>query len=220
MMSSPLFTNREEAGRALATQCQEYAELDDVIVLGLPRGGVPIAYEIAKQIACPLDIILVRKLGTPLNKELAMGAIASGGVIVFNQDVINFERITLEQIEAVKARESAELKRRELHYRGDRPFPDLKNKTVILCDDGIATGATFRAAIEALKQHQPAHIIAAVPVCAPDTAYDIEARVDKLITLATPTPFYGIGMWYVDFPQCSDEEVIAALHLLRRHPGR
>lgn len=206
-----LFANRDEAGQLLGQACQDYADREDTIVLGLPRGGVPIAYQVARAIDCPLDIILVRKLGVPHHKELAMGAIASGGVVVTNPDVIAFEKISSAQFQAVKQQELTELRRRERRYRGDKPLPVLHNKTVILCDDGIATGATFRAAIEAIKQQQPAAIIAAVPVCAPDTADELRDYVDDFITLATPSPFFGIGMFYDDFPQCTDAEVIALL---------
>jgi putative phosphoribosyl transferase len=207
------FRNRIEAGQLLASQLKNYGNRSDVLVLGLPRGGVPVAYEVAKALNAPLDICLVRKLGVPGHKELAMGAIGSDGVRVLNYDVVSWLGISGKTIDEVAARELRELQRRDRAYRGDRPLPTVKNSTVILVDDGLATGATMRAAIAVLKQEQPQSIIVAVPV-APRAACDaLKTEVDKVVCLATPEPFYAIGLWYEDFSQTTDEEV---RHLLEQ----
>jgi putative phosphoribosyl transferase len=179
----------------------------EVVVLGLPRGGVPVAYEVARELNAPLDVFIVRKLGTPGNPELAMGAIASGGVRVLNQSVIHSLGISSAQIEQVAEKETRELQRREVVYRDDRPFPEIRDKTVLLVDDGLATGATMRAAVEALRQQEPARIIVAVPVAAQETCAEVGADVDAIICGETPEPFYGVGMWYRDFSQTTDSEV-------------
>ena len=203
----PLYQNRLEAGRYLATLLKQYANRPDVIVLALPRGGVPVGYEVAKALHVPLDVFIVRKLGVPGHEELAMGAIATGGVLVLNNEVVDMLHIPQRIIDAVAAREDQELKRRTQLYRDDRPLPDLKGKTVILVDDGLATGSTMRAAIEALRQEQPAHIVVATPVGALQTCEELSQQVDEIICAQTPEPFYGVGFWYKDFEQTSDQEV-------------
>ena len=203
----PIYQNRLEAGRYLATLLQQYANRPDVIVLALPRGGVPVGYEVAKALHAPLDVFIVRKLGVPGHEELAMGAIATGGTIVLNNEVVNMLRIPRRVIDAVAAREEQELQRREHLYRDDRPLPNVKGKTVILVDDGLATGSTMRAAIEALKQEQPAHIVVATPVGALPTCDELGQQVSEVICAQTPEPFYGVGYWYQDFSQTSDQEV-------------
>ena len=184
-----------------------YADRPDVLVLALPRGGVPVAYEVAERLKAPLDLFLVRKLGVPGHEELAMGAIASGGVRVTNDDVVNYLRIPGEVIDVVAAEEQRELERRERAYRGDRPPPDVRGKTVILVDDGLATGSTMRAAAAALREQGPARIVVAVPVSAPETCGEFRAEVDEIVCAMTPQPFRGVGMWYEDFSQTTDEEV-------------
>lgn len=201
------FRNRIEAGQLLAAQLKKYSNRSDVLVLGLPRGGVPVAYEVAKALNAPLDICLVRKLGVPGHKELAMGAIGSDGVRVLNYDVVSWLGISSKMIDEVAARELRELQRRDRAYRGDRPLPTVKNSTVILVDDGLATGATMRAAITVLKQEQPQSIIVAIPVAPRAACDELKAEVDKVVCLATPEPFYAIGLWYEDFSQTTDEEV-------------
>lgn len=203
----PIYQNRLEAGRYLATLLQQYANRPDVLVLALPRGGVPVGYEVAKALHAPLDVFIVRKLGVPGHEELAMGAIATGGIIVLNNEVVNMLRIPRRIIDAVAAREEQELQRREHLYRDDRPLPDVQGKTVILVDDGLATGSTMRAAIEALKQEHPAHIVVATPVGAQTTCEELSQQVSEVICAQTPEPFYGVGYWYQDFSQTSDQEV-------------
>ena len=201
------FEDRTEAGRLLASQLTAYANRPDVIVLGLPRGGVPVAFEVAKALHVPLDIGLVRKLGVPGHKELAMGAIASGNVRVLNQDVIDWLGISDRVIDHVVAKEQEELERRNLVYRGNRPAPDVRNRTVILVDDGIATGATLRAAIAALRQQDPARIVVAVPVAPPSIRNQLQAEVDDVICVLAPEELYAIGVWYENFSQTTDDEV-------------
>jgi predicted phosphoribosyltransferase len=202
-----IFKNRMDAGRKLAGELSEYANRRDVILLALPRGGVPVAYEIAKQLNVPMDIFLVRKLGVPGNKELAMGAIASEDTRVLNQDIIRSFGISDRTISKVAADERGELQRRERLYRGDRKRPEIKGRTVILIDDGLATGATMLAAVKALRSKTPSKIVIAVPVASLDTCRTFEREVDDIICGATPEPFYGVGAWYEDFRQVSDEEV-------------
>lgn len=201
------FHNRIEAGRQLAALLGAYAHRRDVLVLGLPRGGVPVAYEVARALAAPLDIIVVRKLGVPYEKELAMGAIALGGVRVLNEDVISGLRISSDVVDSVAAEEQLELNRRERLYRGARPQPEIRGRTVILVDDGIATGATIRAAIKAVRQQQPARIVVAVPVAAAPTCDELRYEVDELVCALTPENLYGIGLWYEEFPQVGDDTV-------------
>ena len=202
-----IFRDRTEAGKYLATKLLSYKDRQDVLVLALPRGGVPVAFEVAQELRVPLDIFLVRKLGVPGHEELAMGAISTGGVRVLNEDTVNYLRIPEHIIDAIAARELKELKRRELAYRGSRPEPDVKGKTVILIDDGLATGSTIRAAAQALRKQQPARIIVAVPVSAPETCDEYRIGVDEIICAVTPEPFLGVGMWYLDFSQTTDDEV-------------
>jgi putative phosphoribosyl transferase len=202
-----IFRDRTEAGKYLATKLLSYKDRQDVLVLALPRGGVPVAFEVAQELRVPLDIFLVRKLGVPGHEELAMGAISTGGVRVLNEDTVNYLRIPEHIIDAIAARELKELKRRELAYRGSRPEPDVKGKTVILIDDGLATGSTIRAAAQALRKQQPARIVVAVPVSAPETCDEYRIGVDEIICAVTPEPFLGVGMWYLDFSQTTDDEV-------------
>jgi len=201
------FANRTEAGRLLAEKLVQYAGCDDVIVLGLPRGGVPVAYEVAKRLGAPLDVFIVRKLGVPGFEELAAGAIASGGVRVFNDDVMRAIPHADETIEAVTARETAELERREHEYRDGRPAPELRDRVVILIDDGLATGATMRAAVKALRQSGATKIVVAVPVGPPETCREIEEEADETICLSTPDFFQAVGQYYEDFSQTSDDDV-------------
>lgn len=203
--------NRTAAGQALGKALAVYAERDDVIVLALPRGGVPVAFEAAQALKAPLDLMLVRKLGTPGQRELAMGAIAAGGARVLNKDVIDTLSISQDTIDAVAQDEQKELERRQHTYRGDRPLPEIQGRCVILVDDGVATGATMRAAVAALRQRQPAHIVVAVPVAPPDTVKLLRREADEVVCLETPRPFTAIGRWYQDFPQLTDDEVRALL---------
>jgi putative phosphoribosyl transferase len=201
------FANRTEAGRLLAEKLVKYAGRDDVVVLGLPRGGVPVAYEVAKRLRAPLNVFIVRKLGVPGFEELAAGAIASGGVRVLNEDVMRSIAHADEAIEAVTARETTELERREQIYRQGRPPPELRDRIVILVDDGLATGATMRAAVKALRQSGAAKIVVAVPVGPPDTCRELEEEADETICLSTPEFFQAVGQYYEDFSQTSDEDV-------------
>lgn len=201
------FPNRAEAGRFLAQKLIKYAGHGDVIVLGLPRGGVPVAYEVARELKVPLDVFIVRKLGVPGFEELAAGAIASGGVRVLNEDVVRALPNADAIIESVTARERAELERREQIYRDGKPAPDLAGRIVILVDDGLATGATMRAAVAALRQRGVAKIVVAVPVGAPDTCREFEHEVDETVCATEPEFFQAVGQYYEDFSQTSDEEV-------------
>ncbi len=186
------FVNRREAGKHLAEELRAYAGRDDVIVLGLPRGGVPVAYEVAIALDVPMDIFLVRKLGVPGQEELALGAIASGGVRVLNPGVLDQMRITDDELEMVTAAEMRELERRERAFRGGRLLPDIRGRTVILVDDGLATGASMRAAVSALRQLEPARIVVAVPAAAADTCDEFRSEVDEIICAITPEPFYSV----------------------------
>jgi len=202
-----MFLDRADAGRILAEKLDKYAGRDDVIVLGLPRGGVPVAYEVAKRLCVPLDVFIVRKLGVPGFEELAAGAIASGGVRVLNEDVMRALPNANEIIESLTASETKEVERREISYRDGRPAPDLRGKTVILVDDGLATGATMRAAVKALRQRDVARIVVAAPVGAPDTCRELEGEADETICAVAPEWFQAVGQYYEDFSQTSDEEV-------------
>ena len=213
------FFNRTEAGQFLAENLSSYADRDDVIVLGLPRGGVPVAAEVAKRLNAPLDVFVVRKLGLPGHPELAMGAIASGGVRVFNREIVNALRIPDEVIDAVSAEELIELQRREKAYRAGLPPLDAEGKTVIVVDDGVATGSTMLAAVSALRQLNAARIVVAAPVIAASTFSDIEGAVDEVAAVLAPEHFYAVGQWYEDFGQTTDEEVREFLaQAARRHP--
>jgi putative phosphoribosyl transferase len=205
------FRDRRDAGSQLAERLAHYAGRSDTIVLALPRGGVPVAYEIARAIVAPLDVFLVRKLGLPGHEEFAIGAIASGGVRVLNEETLRDYGVSREQVDAVVAAEERELARRERQYRDDRPFPSVEGRIVILVDDGLATGSTMRAAIAALRQELPARIIVAVPVAPRETCSELHQIVDEMICLTTPDPFYAVGLWYEDFSQTTDEEVRAYL---------
>jgi putative phosphoribosyl transferase len=207
------YRDRTEAGRYLAERLADYAGRPDVLVLALPRGGVPVAFEVAEALDAPLDVFLVRKLGVPGHEELALGALASGGVRLLNDEVVRGLQIPPEVIEQVAAIERQELERREREYRGDRPAPDVRGKTVILIDDGLATGASMRAAVAALRQRYPARLVVAVPVAAPETCVEFRDEVNEVICARTPEPFYAVGLWYEDFAQTTDEEV---RDLLRR----
>jgi putative phosphoribosyl transferase len=201
------FQDRQDAGRQLAQALGIYARRNAVLVLALPRGGVPVAYEVAQTIGAPLDVFLVRKLGTPGQPELAMGAIASGGVLVINEDVREHLNISDAALEAVAARERQELARRERAYRGDRPPLDVRGQTVILIDDGLATGSTMRAAVQAVRAREPRRLVIAVPLAAPATCMELAEEVDEMVCLQTPEPFDAVGRWYRDFSQTSDDEV-------------
>jgi len=201
------FRDRREAGRQLAQHLAAYANRPDVLVLALPRGGVPVAYEVARALHAPLDVFLVRKLGLPGHEEYAMGAIASGGVRVLNPEVVDELHLPDELINTVTRRELQELERRERTYRGDRPFPDVRGKTVILVDDGLATGSTMLAAAEALRRLGPARLIIAVPAGSPQTCAEFRDEVDEVVCAITPEPFYAVGLWYDDFSQTTDDEV-------------
>jgi len=201
------FRNRSEAGQFLAQKLKAYADRDDVIVLALPRGGVPVAFEVARALHAPLDVFVVRKLGVPGHEELAMGAIASGGVLVIEPSVVEDLAIPMEVVLDVAAREELERLRREREYRGDKPPLDVRGRTVILVDDGLATGSTMRAAIAALKKLQPAKIVVAVPVAVRSTCAELAEEVDEVVCARTPEPFYAVGQWYAEFTQTTDEEV-------------
>jgi predicted phosphoribosyltransferase len=202
------FRDRAEAGRELGRILKErYGERADVIVLALPRGGVPVGHEVARVLGAPLDVFVVRKLGVPNQPELAMGAIASGNARVFNRDVVQYSGVTREQVEDVISRERDELGRRESLYRGDRPWPELSDKVVVLVDDGLATGATMRAAISAVRQFEPDRLVVAVPVAAPETATMIAELADDFVCPVQPSPFQAVGIWYEDFSPTTDDEV-------------
>lgn len=201
------FSDRRDAGKILAQELTAYAGRSDVIVLALPRGGVPVAYEVALALNVPLDIFIVRKLGLPGHEELAIGAIASGGVRVLNEDIIHALNIPEAMINRVAQQELQELGRREQLYRGDRPMLDVQDKTVILIDDGLATGASMRAAVSGVRTRHPARIVIAVPTAAPETCNAFEFEVDEIVCAMTPEPFFGVGKWYENFSQITDEEV-------------
>jgi len=202
-----LFRDRRDAGRALAARLEAWAGRPDVVVLGLPRGGVPVAFEVAHGLRAPLDVFLVRKLGLPGHEELGFGAIASGGVRVLNEDMVRALGLPTDVIEAVTATELKELERRERAYRGNRSSVDVRGRTAILVDDGLATGASMRAAIVALRRRQPARVVVAVPLGAAETCQAMVAEADEVVCARTPEPFHAVGLWYEDFDQTTDEEV-------------
>jgi predicted phosphoribosyltransferase len=203
----PVFLDRRDAGRRLAVELSDYADQNDLLVLALPRGGVPVAYEVARALHAPLDVFMVRKLGVPGYEELAMGAIATGGLRVLDEDLIRMLDLPKEIIDRVTAAEMRELERREREYRGDRPPLDVRGHTVILVDDGLATGSTMRAAIAALKKEGAKRIVVAVPVAPPETCEALKVQVDDVVCAVTPEPFRAVGLWYRDFSQTTDEEV-------------
>jgi putative phosphoribosyl transferase len=203
----PLFRDRFDAGRVLAADLSGFTGRTDLVVLALPRGGVPVGHEVARALGAPLDVFLVRKLGLPGHEELAMGAIASGGIRLINEDVVRAYGVSDADIDAVTAVEQRELERRERIYRDNRPLPSLHDRTVILVDDGLATGATMRVAVLALREESPASIVVAVPVAAAETCDEFRAIVDDVVCAETPAPFYAVGLWYEDFSQTTDEEV-------------
>lgn len=209
-MEAP-FRDRADAGRQLAALLAEYAGRADVLVLGLPRGGVPVAYEVARALRVPMDVFLVRKLGLPGHEELAMGAIASGGAYVINDDVVAALGIPAHIVAAVAAEQQRELERRERAYRDDRAPVEVGGRTVILVDDGLATGATMRAATAALRRRRPAAIVVAVPTAARETCDALRGEVDRVVCASTPEPFHAVGLWYEDFSQTTDEQVRALL---------
>jgi putative phosphoribosyl transferase len=202
-----IFRNRIEAGRRLAALVARYANRPDVMVLALPRGGVPVAFEVAKSLNAPLDIFVVRKLGLPGDEELAMGAVASGNVRVINEEIVRSFGVSDAVLDAVTEREKTELRRRELSYRGDAPVPDLAGRTILVVDDGIATGSTMRAAVAALRRQHPSRVVVAVPVAPPSTCQELELTADEVVSVMTPEPFYAVGQWYAIFDQTSDEQV-------------
>jgi putative phosphoribosyl transferase len=211
-----LFLNRRDAGRKLAKELLHYANRLDVIILALPRGGVPVAYEVALALNVPLDIFIVRKLGLPGHEELAIGAIASGDIRVLNEEIIDNLNIPEEVIDHVAQRELQELQRRQRIYRGDRPAPEIFDRVVILIDDGLATGASMRAAVAGVLTQNPKRIVVAVPTAAPETCEAFESEVDEIVCAMTPEPFVGVGWWYEDFSQTTDEGVRVFLEDVQR----
>lgn len=201
------YHDRSEAGKVLATKLTAYAHRRDVLLLALPRGGVPVAAEVAKALHVPLDVFVVRKLGVPGREELAMGALAAGGIRVLNPEVVQMLQIPTQVIDIITEREQREIARREQLYRDGRPLPSVRDRVVVLIDDGLATGATMRAAARVLRQQQPARLIVAVPVAAPSVCKEFQAEVDEVICVKTPEPFYGVGYWYEHFSQTTDQEV-------------
>ena len=202
-----LFKDRRDAGVQLAAKLAAYANDPSVLVLGLPRGGVPVAYEVSRALSAPLDVFVVRKLGVPGHRELAMGAIASGGVRVLNEEVLRVLNISSAMIDMVAAQEQKELERQQRLYRGDAPFPELSGRKIIVVDDGLATGSTMRAAVRALRQSEPARIIVAAPVAAAETYGSLGREADEVVCCEVPESFYAVSMWYEEFGQTSDQEV-------------
>jgi len=215
------FHDRRDAGRRLAAELADYAHRADVRVLALPRGGVPVAFEVARALGAPLDVFVVRKLGLPGHEEFAMGAIASGGIVILNENVVRDAGVSDAAVERVIATERRELERREQRYRGDRPLPEIAGNTVILVDDGLATGSTMWAAVAALKQEGPARTVVGVPIASPETCDAFRDAVDEIVCAVTPAPFYAVGLWYEDFSQTTDEEVHELLdQAAREHAAR
>jgi predicted phosphoribosyltransferase len=202
-----IFRDRIEAGRQLAALLARYANRPDVMVLALPRGGVPVGFEVAKSLNAPLDIFVVRKLGLPGDEELAMGAVASGNVRVLNEEIVRSFAVSDAVLNAVTEKEKTELRRRELSYRGDAPAPDPAGRTILVVDDGIATGSTMRAAVAALRRQHPSRVVVAVPVAPPSTCQELERTADEVVSVMTPEPFYAVGQWYEVFDQTTDEQV-------------
>jgi putative phosphoribosyl transferase len=202
-----LFKDRADAGRRLSSRLSQFAGRDSTLVLALPRGGVPVGFEIARALASPLDVLVVRKLGAPGQEELAMGAIASGGILLINSDIVHALHISRQQVDERVAKEQQELERREHLYRGDRGALDIRGHTVILVDDGVATGSTMRVAISAVRQQNPTSVIVAVPVASNSLCQQLEKEADGVVCLYTPVDFYAVGQWYRSFTQTSDDEV-------------
>lgn len=211
-----LFQDRFEAGRLLASRLSQFANRNDVIVLGLPRGGVPVAFEVARILKSPLDVFVVRKLGVPGEEELAMGAIASSGIQVVNRNVVDALGIKKDQIERVAAEQQTELERREREYRDGRPMLEVRGRTPILVDDGLATGSSMRSAVAALRKRDPAQIVVAIPVAAPSVYRELKSEADQVVCVATPERFVAVGQWYLDFRQTGDEQVRELLALNQR----
>jgi predicted phosphoribosyltransferase len=214
------FVNRAEAGRELAAMLHAFADRDDVVVLGLPRGGVPVAFEVAQALRAPLDVFIVRKLGLPDYEEYAFGAVATGGVAMIDWRIVDAQRVSSRDLDAVVARERAEIARRERLYRGDRPPLVVKGRTVILVDDGLATGASMHAAVAALRRLQPAVIVVATPVASREAADSVRAVADSCLAAYLPAQLYAVGLWYEDFAQTSDEEVLKLLERAERQSSR
>ena len=210
-MSDRVFADRVEAGRLLGKRLETMGPFERAVVLALPRGGVPVAFEVAQKLGLPLDLLIVRKLGAPGQEELAMGAIATGNALVYNDRVLRGLGVSDEEVERVTRKERAELERRERLYRGDRPTPELDGRTIILVDDGLATGSTMRAAITAIRQTRPARIIVAAGVAPPETVAALGEEADDVVCISTPSLFMGVGQWFQDFSQTTDEEVRALL---------
>jgi putative phosphoribosyl transferase len=205
--SGPVFRDRREAGRKLAEKLQSYRDRPDVLVLALPRGGVPVGFELAEELNLPLDVFVVRKLGVPWQPELAMGAVASGGIRFLNQDVVRSMGVSEREISETIAREEATLRQRDLLFRDGRPAPRMAGQTVLVVDDGLATGSSMRAAIAALRQRNPARIVVVVPVGSAATCREFESEADQVLCLVTPEPFWAVGQWYADFSPTTDEQV-------------
>ena len=215
-MDDPLYRDRADAGRTLARELAPFADRPDVVVLGLPRGGVPVAFEVAVALRAPLDVFIVRKLGVPGHAEYAMGALASGGVRVLNEELVRRLALPPAAVEAVLHAEQRELERREELYRGARPAPQVRGRTALLVDDGLATGATMLAAVRALRRQRPAHVVVAVPVGAVDSCELLRGEADEVVCASTPEPFRAVGAWYRDFGQTGDDEVRELLARSRR----
>jgi putative phosphoribosyl transferase len=219
-MAFEFFRDRQHAGRALAQKLATYADRPDVIVLALPRGGTPVAYEVAQALHAPLDVLVVRKLGVPGHEEYAMGAIAGGGERVLDSDLVRDLGIGAKAIDEVVRAEERELERRERAYRGQRPAPDLQGRIVILIDDGLATGATMRVAVRAVRRQAPASIVVAAPVASPEACELLQSEADEVVCAEVPASFLGVGRWYLDFSQTSDDEVCSLLEKTSRHRPR
>jgi putative phosphoribosyl transferase len=218
-LTPPLLVDRRAAGRALARHLRHLADGVELVVLGLPRGGVPVASEIARDLNAPLDVFVVRKLGFPGHEEFAIGAIASGGVRVLNEDLTSWYDLPDEVVEAVTRKERAELERRERAYREGRAPLNVKGRVVILVDDGLATGSTMKAAVRAVRQLDPARVVVAVPVCAAETCEALKQIADEVVCPYSPEPFRAVGLWYQDFSETSDAEVTEVLHSVEAAPG-
>lgn len=219
-MAFEFFRDRQHAGRVLAQKLADHADRPDVIVLALPRGGMPVAYEVARALHAPLDVLVVRKLGVPGHEEYAMGAIAGGGERVLDSDLVRDLGIGAKAVDEVMRAEEHELERREHAYRGERSAPDLRGRVVILVDDGLATGATMRVAVRAVRRQAPASIVVAAPVASPEACELLRSEADEVVCAEVPASFLGVGRWYLDFSQTSDEEVCGLLEKTSRRRTR